>query len=247
METVLHVAGDRPSRARRQLQLWPQAAAMRRMSCTRTCQPLNLKVQAPELASCNPQQDGKKGDQCPDPRRHNFPNPQHWRPAQGKALCTCCKALYMLVKWHAAVHQRETKVLVRTGGAEQSEDEESQEGAAVPKDAAVVDAGVSDLDYLKSRVKQAFQEEEDDDAAAATSDEEMSDEQAAEEADEVEGRDADGSDEAADTAEAADADAGEDADADAARRRVQLVVQLHTVADCLPEAIHAVPCFAAAV
>lgn len=101
------------------------------------------------------------------------------------------------------------------GGVEQSEDEES-EGAAVPKDAAVVDAGVSDLDYLKSRMKQAFQEE-DDDAAAAASDEEMSDEEEDEE--EAEGRDADGSDEAADTAEATDADAGKDADADAERRR----------------------------
>lgn len=71
------------------------------------------------------------------------------------------------------------------------------------KDAAVLDAGVSDLDYLKSRVRQSLT----DDAAASDSDDEA-DDAAAEDGsaggqNESDGEDAAGSDEAGETAEAA--------------------------------------------
>ncbi len=90
------------------------------------------------------------------------------------------------------------------GAAEHSEDSESDGEAVAPaKDAAVLDAGVSDLDYLKSRMRQSLA----DDAAASDSDDEA-DDAASEDGsaggqNEIDGEDAAGSDEAGETAEAA--------------------------------------------
>jgi hypothetical protein len=73
---------------------------------------------------------------------------------------------------------------------------------APAKDAAVLDAGVSDLDYLKSRVRQSLA----DDAAASGSDDDEAYDAAAEDGSayglEAEAEDAAGSDEAGETAEA---------------------------------------------
>jgi hypothetical protein len=74
---------------------------------------------------------------------------------------------------------------------------------APAKDAAVLDAGVSDLDYLKSRMRQSLA----DDAADLGSDDDEAHDAAAEDGSayglEAEAEDAAGSDDAGETAEAA--------------------------------------------
>jgi hypothetical protein len=82
-------------------------------------------------------------------------------------------------------------------------DGDADEGTAAPKDAVVVDAGVSDLDYLKSRMRQSLADE----AAASGSDEDAQDAASGEgsgtELEEAEGEDVAGSDEAGETAQMA--------------------------------------------
>ena len=58
-------------------------------------------------------------------------------------------------------------------------DEESEQATA--KDSAVVDAGVSDMDYLKSRVKGELKDEDDDSGEEEESEEEESEEEEEEE------------------------------------------------------------------
>jgi hypothetical protein len=91
------------------------------------------------------------------------------------------------------------------GAAEHSQDSDTDEAAAAPpKDAVVVDAGVSDLDYLKSRMRRSLA----DDAASSGSDDEAQDaypdEGDGHDLEEAEGEDADSSE-----------GAGEDVDATA--------------------------------
>lgn len=101
-------------------------------------------------------------------------------------------------------------------GATDDEASESEEEQPAEKDAAVIDVGVSDLDYLRSRMKSSFGADEAvsgrgavAEAASGSSEDEGSGGGSEEEVEEAE-PDAGGSDEAAETAEAADTDADDE-------------------------------------
>lgn len=60
--------------------------------------------------------------------------------------------------------------------SEEASDEDEESEQATAKDGAVVDAGVSDMDYLRSRVKGELKEEDDDSGEEEESEEEEEDE-----------------------------------------------------------------------